>query len=205
MSTMIFTAPAVRPAFFLPSVPLLFTDGDRYEWAHTGDVWTRADGAWRPSRDEGRDDGSGWLLDAEVRAALGRAVETWDVRQRFVPADPGLVLPGRTLFALPSLRDCAQYVAEHQGAGLLLPLRDLTAPYDEDAAYDVPGTVTDSTVHDIVQEAVRQQERPRGTYDEDAGRVYLGYDLPVELYGRPAVVECLHVFVLSAGAPAGGA
>ncbi|WP_330335669.1 hypothetical protein OHS33_39210 (plasmid) [Streptomyces sp. NBC_00536] len=196
---MTLTALAVQPAMFPPpSVPLLFTDGDRYVWPHTGDVWTRTSGSWVPSRYDGQDDGTGWWTDAEVSAALHRAVENWDARQRFVPADPGAVLPGRTLLALPPMHDSAQYVTEHQGSGLLVPLRDLVAQHDEDAAYDVPGVISGSRMRDVVMEVVRQQRRPRATYDEAAGRVYVRYDLPLDPYGRPAVVECLHVFVFTA-------
>ncbi|MGA5411516.1 hypothetical protein ACPCSC_30215 [Streptomyces lavendulocolor] len=199
---MTLSAPAVQPALFPPpAVPLRFTDGDRYVWTHTGDVWTRTNGSWVPSLydglNDGQDDGTGWWSDDEVSAALGRAVENWDVRQRFVPADPGPVLPGRTLLSFLLLHEAAQYVAEHQGMGLLVPLRDLVAQHDEDAAYDVPGVVSGSKVRDVVMEVMRQQRRPRATYDEAAGRVYVRYDLPVELHARPAVVECLHVFVLT--------
>ncbi|MER6230915.1 hypothetical protein ABT169_17450 [Streptomyces sp. NPDC001616] len=199
---MTLTAPVQPVLFPPPSVPAFFTDGDRYEWSHTGDVWTRTNGCWVPSRydglNDGQDDGTGWWTDAEVRASLGRAVEGWDVQQRFVPVDPGPVLPGRTLLALPPLRNAAQYVTEHQGAGLLVPLRDLVAKHDEDAAYDVPGVVTGRAMRDVVVEIVREQRRPRATYDEAAGRVYVRYDLPVAPPGRPAVVECLHVFVFTA-------
>ncbi|AWI32649.1 hypothetical protein [Streptomyces tirandamycinicus] len=203
MSTMTSTVPAVQPAMFPPpSVPLLFADGDRYVWTHTGDVWTRTNGSWVPSRydglNDGQDDGTGWWSDAQVSAALGRAIANWDVRQRFVPAAPGPALPGRTLLALPPMRDSAQYVTEHQGSGLLVPLRDLVAQHDEDAAYDVPGVIPGDRMRDVVMEVVSQQRRPRATYDEAAGRVYVRYDLPVDLYGRPAIVECLHVFVLTA-------
>jgi hypothetical protein len=203
MSSTTLFAPGSAPALFPPpSVPLLFTDGDRYMWTHTRDVWTRTNGSWVPSQydrlNDGLDDGTGWWSDAEVSAALGRAVENWDVRQRFVPADPGPTLPGRTLLAMPPMRDSAQYVAEHQGSGLLVPLRDLVAQHDDDAAYDVPGVITGSGMRDVVMEIIRQQRRPRATYDEAAGRVYVRYDLPVNLYGRSAVVECLHVFVFTA-------
>ncbi|MFJ5817320.1 hypothetical protein ACIQGT_26000 [Streptomyces sp. NPDC093108] len=177
-----------------------FTDGDRYVWTHTGDVWTRTNGSWVPSHhdglNDGVDDGTGWWSDADVSAALGRAVDDWDVHQRFVPADPGPILPGRSLLGLPPMHDCAQYVIEHQGPGLLVPLRDLVSQYDENAVYDVPGVITGSRMRDVVVEAVRQQRWPRATYDEAAGRVYVRYELPVDLHGRP--VECLHVFVFTA-------
>lgn len=196
MSTMTLTAPAVQPALFPPpSVPALFTDGDRYVWSHTGDVWTRTNGWWVPSRHDGQDDGTGWWSDADVSRALGRAVEGWDVRQRFVPVAPGLALPGRN--ALPPRCDVAQYVTAHQGGGLLVPLRDLVAQHDEDAAYDVPGIITSGEMRDVVIEIVREQRRPRVTYDETAGRMYARYDLPMDVCGRPSLVECLHVFVLA--------
>jgi hypothetical protein len=197
---MTLTAPATQPAVFPPpAVPRLFTDGDRYEWTHTGDVWTRIDGWWVPSsQGDASDDGTGWWTDAEVRASLGRAVEGWDVRKRFVPAEPGPVLPGRTLLALPPVRDAAQYVLDHQGGGLV-PLRDLVAKHDEDRAYDIPGVITGSRVRDLVIAFVAEQARPRATYDEAAGRVYVRYER-ADPYGRPDVVDCLHVFVFTAPA-----
>ncbi|MFC8538075.1 hypothetical protein ACFUJY_29745 [Streptomyces sp. NPDC057249] len=199
MTTVTLTSPVVRPTLFPPpAVPLRFTDGDRYVWTHTMDVWTRTDGLWVPSRydglNDGLDDGTGTWTDAEVRAALGRAVERWDARQRFVPAvPPGHILPGRMAVAGPPLHEAAQYVIEHQGSGLLVPLRDLMARYDEDAAYDVPGVVTGSRMRDLASGIVAEHAGPVMTYDEAAGRVYVRY-----WAGRPAHAECLHVFVFTA-------
>ncbi|MGC4950994.1 hypothetical protein ACLQ2N_32985 [Streptomyces sp. DT224] len=204
MSTVTLTAPAVRPALFPPpAVPLRFTDGDRYVWTHTQDVWTRVDGLWVPSRydglNAGQDDGTGTWTDAEVRAALGRAVEKWDARQRFVPAPPGIVLPGRMDLALPPFHEAAQYVTEHQGRGLLVPLRDLVARYDEDAAYDVPGVVTGSRMRDLTAGIAAEHGGSVMTYDEAAGRVYVRYWVR-DWAGSPArfLAECLHVFVFTA-------
>ncbi|MGW0757087.1 hypothetical protein ACWD1Y_11465 [Streptomyces sp. NPDC002814] len=202
MSTTTLTTSAVQPAVFPPpSVPLRFTDGDRLEWTHTGEVWTRTEGWWVPSLGDGQDDGTGWWTDAEVSACLHRAVENWDVRQRFVPAMPGDVLPGWTLLALPPVHDAAQYVAEHQGAGRLVPLRELVAQHDEDRAYDVPGVVTGSKMRDVVIRVVAEHARPRVTYDEAAGRVYVRYERYGDGWqgaGLPSIVTCLHVFVLTA-------
>lgn len=199
-------AASVRPPLFPPpSVPLLFTDGDRYEWPHVGEVLTRINGWWVPSRyDDGRDAGSGWWSDADVRGALGRAVESWNVRQRFVPVRPtGPILPGRTLLALPPVHDAAQYVAVHQGVKELVPLRELVAQHDEDAAYDVPAVITGEEMRDVVISIVAEQEQARVTYDETAGRVYVRYQRPSDFgvwqgAGFPAAVRCLHVFVLAA-------
>ncbi|WP_030372393.1 hypothetical protein [Streptomyces rimosus] len=207
MSTMSLNAPVVQSALFPPpSAPLFFTDGDRYVWTHTGDVWTRTNGSWVPSRYDGlnddQDDGTGWWSDAEVRAALGRAVEKWDARQRFVPADPGPTLPGRTLLAFPPLHDCAQYVTEHQSSGLLVPVRELVAAHDEDAAYDIPGVITAAEAAQVLSGIVAEHDRVRVRYDEAAGRVYVRYSrYDAEGWrnaGLPSLVTCLHVFVLAA-------
>jgi hypothetical protein len=185
------SAPPARSALFPPpAVPLHFADGDRYEWPATGDVWVRADGEWKPKPD----DGSGYLTDAEVRRSLHAAVTHWDVRQRFVPAEPRGTLPGRALFALPPVRDAAQYVLDHQGAGLV-PLRELVARHDEDSAYDIPAVISGTAMTDVLTSIVAEHFRASATYDEAAGRVYVQYLRPAE---QPGTVKCLHVFVFAA-------
>ncbi|MFJ5588295.1 hypothetical protein ACIQCG_00930 [Streptomyces noursei] len=194
MSTAVLSAPPVQPALFPPpSVPLHFTDGDRYEWPHTGDVWVRAGGDWVPTPD----DGSGYLTDAEVRAQLHRAVVNWDVTHRFVPANPGGDLPGRLILALSPVHEAAQYVRDHQG-DWLVPLRELVAQHDDDAAYDIPGVISGTALTDVLRTIVAEQPRVRMTYDEVAGRVYARYERAVELPGSRGFVECLHVFVFAA-------
>lgn len=200
MSTMTLTAPAVFPP---PSVPVVFTDGDRYEWP-TGDIWTRTRGSWVPSSaDDPRDDGTGHLTDAEVRANLGRAIEAWDVRKMFVPALPGDLPPG-PFRAMPTSRPTAQYVLDHQ-ADRLVPLRELVASYDEDTAYDIPAVLTAQQTERVVAEIVTDHEDVRMSRDEAAGRIYIRYRRPSEFgiltgagFPDDHDVECLHVFVLTA-------
>ncbi|MER5615943.1 hypothetical protein ACFYY1_41905 [Streptomyces sp. NPDC001890] len=195
MSVATLSEPSVRSALFPPpAVPLLFTDGDRYVWTHTGEVWTRTNGWWVPSLGDGQDDGTGWWTDAEVSASLHRAVESWDVRQQFVPAQPRGILPGRVLLALPPVRDAAQYVLDHQGAGLV-PLRELVARHDEDSAYDIPAVISGTAMTDVLTSIVAEHFRASATYDEAAGRGYVQYLRPAE---QPGTVKCLHVFVLAA-------
>ncbi|PRH78376.1 hypothetical protein C6N75_15185 [Streptomyces solincola] len=204
MSTMTLTAPAVQPAVFPPpSVPVVFTDGDRYEWP-TGEIWTRTRGWWVPSSaGDPRDDGTGHWTDAEVRASLGRAIEAWDVRKMFVPARPG-DLPTGPFPVMPTSRPTSQYVLDHQ-ADRLVPLRDLVAAYDEDTAYDIPAVLTAQETERVVAEMIADHEDVRMSRDEAAGRIYIRYRRPSEFgiltgagfpdhYG----VECLHVFVLTA-------
>ncbi|MFD3815213.1 hypothetical protein ACFWRZ_09105 [Streptomyces rubiginosohelvolus] len=188
------SAPSVRPALFPPpSVPLRFTDGDRYEWTHTRDVWTRTDGLWVPSsQDDPRDDGTGTWTDAEVSACLSRAVEGWDARQRFVPAQPGHQLPGRPILGLPTAHNAAQYVLDHQD-DRLVPVRDLVAAHDEDAAYDVPGVITAQATARVLSGIVTDHGTVRVRYDESAGRIYARYQRPNDV----GSVLCLHVFVLT--------
>ncbi|MFI9052476.1 hypothetical protein [Streptomyces sp. NPDC053427] len=191
MSVATLSAPPARSALFPPpAVPLHFTDGDRYEWPATGEVWVRTGGEWKPKPD----DGSGYLTDAEVRRSLHAAVAHWDVRQRFVPTVPRGTLPGRVLLALPPVRDAAQYVLDHQGAGLV-PLRELVARHDEDSAYDIPAVISGTAMTDVLTSIVAEHFRPSATYDEAAGRVYVQYLRPAE---QPGTVKCLHVFVLAA-------
>ncbi|WP_433860243.1 hypothetical protein [Streptomyces kronopolitis] len=204
MSVATLSAPPARSAQFPPpAVPLHFADGDRYKWTHTGDVWTRTAGVWVPSsQDDPRDDGTGTWTDVEVSESLSRAVESWDVRKRFVPAEPHGTLPGRVLaqplfpglFALPPVRDAAQYVLDHQGAGLV-PLRELVARHDEDSAYDIAAVISGTAMTDVLTTMVAEHFRARATYDEAAGRVYVHYLRPAE---QPGTVKCLHVFVLAA-------
>ncbi|MFF0754455.1 hypothetical protein [Streptomyces sp. NPDC004267] len=207
MTTM--SVPAARPAVFPPpSTPVLFADGDRYEWRHTGDVWTRTGGQWVPSAlDDGRDDGTGWWSDAEVRASLNRAVVHWDVRHRFVPVAPGRILPGTALHSridlahLPvgDFQPFAQYVRSAR-TGELVPLRDLIAERNEDFAYDVPQSVTFPKAADLLDTVLTEQARPEVSYDATTGRLYARYerlDMDWEVPRLPPVVECLHVFVLS--------
>lgn len=196
MSVATLSAPPARSALFPPpAVPLHFADGDRYEWTHTRDVWTRTAGLWVPSsQDDPRDDGTGAWTDAEVTASLSRAVESWDVRQRFVPAAPRGTLPGGVLLGFPPVRDAAQYVLDHQGAGLV-PLRELVARHDEDSAYDIPAVISGTAMTDVLTSIVAEHFRASVTYDEAAGRVYVQYLRPAE---QPGTVKCLHVFVLAA-------
>ncbi|MEV0778896.1 hypothetical protein [Streptomyces sp. NPDC050428] len=192
MPVAVSSAPSVRSALFPPpSVPLHFADGDRYSWQGVG-AWIRTGEGWEPTPD----DGSGFLTDAEVRRSLRAAVMHWDVRQRFVPAEPGGILPGRVILALPPVREAAQYVLDHKGGGLVA-LRELVAGYDEDCAYDIPGVSSGTVMTDVVTTIVADHSRPWVTYDESTGRVYARYERPVDLTGSWGVVECLHVFVLS--------
>ncbi|MEU0857461.1 hypothetical protein ABZ352_18760 [Streptomyces griseofuscus] len=211
MSAAVLSVPPVRPGLFPPpSVPLLFADGDRYEWTHTGDVWTRTAGSWVPSsQDDPRDDGTGAWTDAEVRASLGRAVESWDVRHRFVPVVQHRPLPGlpvRTAGDLEHLelpgpiRSVAQYLRD-QRAGRFLPVRDLVARYDEDAAYDFAPTVSLPDMVAVLATILAERVRPQVTHDERAGRLYARYDVEPEggmPVGYRRAAEGLHVFVLSA-------
>ncbi|MEU6632918.1 hypothetical protein ABZ905_32230 [Streptomyces parvus] len=188
------SAPPARPALFPPpSVPLRFTDGDRYEWTHTRDVWTRTDGLWVPSsQDDPRDDGTGTWTDEEVSACLSRAVEGWDARQRFVPAQPGYQLPGRPILNLPTAHNAAQYVLDHQD-DRLVPVRDLVAAHDEDAAYDVPGVITAPQTARVLSGIFADHGTARVRYDESAERIYARYQRPNDV----GSVLCLHVFVLT--------
>lgn len=203
MSITALSAPQVTDlgVFPPPSVPLLFADGDRYEWPGTGDVWVRADGSWQPAPD----DGSGYLTDADVRAQLHRAVVSWDARHRFVPVAPQVSrLPGRPGLVRPTVGNVVQYVRAHQNGGLV-PMRDLVAQYDEDAAYDVPAVITAAELTGVLQTIVTEQRRPEVSYDESAGRVYARYQRHDSdgwtSAGLPSIVTCLHVFVLPAADP----
>lgn len=208
MSTTTLTAPAAQPAMFPPpAVPLLFTDGDRYEWTHTGDVWTRADGWWVPSsQGDASDDGTGWWTDAEVSASLGRAVERWNVRQRFVPAGPGATLPGTRLHSvldleslkLPRAQPVAQYLLDHQDGQRLVPARELVAAHDDDAAYDFAATITVPGMLHVLEVILAEQQCPEVSYDDAAERLYARYQRHDA--GSPPLVTCLHVF-LPAGSP----
>ncbi|MFJ5142960.1 hypothetical protein [Streptomyces sp. NPDC088707] len=201
------STPTPRPAVFPPpSTPLLFADGDRYEWPETGAAWTRVDGGWRPTPD----DGSGYLTDVEVRSFLHRAVVHWDVRHRFVPVAPGEILPGAALHGrldlghLPvgDFQSFAQYVTSSR-TGDLVPLRDLIAEYDEDIAYDFSRTIKFGDTAHLLGVMLTEQIRPELSYDAAAGRLYARYE-KFEDGRRDAgmpPVKCLHVFVLS-GAPA---
>ncbi|MFB6505570.1 hypothetical protein ACFC07_22235 [Streptomyces sp. NPDC056099] len=204
MSVATLSAPTTRSALFPPpAVPRHFTDGDRYEWPHTRDVWTRIAGEWVPSsQDDPRDDGTGTWTDAEVSASLSRAVESWDVRKRFVPARPGS-LPGGPFPPMPTTRSTAQYVLDHQ-ADRLVPMRDLVAVYDEDAAYDIPAVLNATETERVLAGIVAEHEDVRMTRDEAAGRIYVRYRRPSDFgvwsgAGFPDhyEVECLHVFVLT--------
>ncbi|MGW7090002.1 hypothetical protein ACWGH2_41835 [Streptomyces sp. NPDC054871] len=195
MSAVLAAPPGFVTVFPPPAVPLRFADGDRYEWTRTGERWTRTAGSWVPSLGDGQDDGTGWWTDADVSACLHRAVANWDVRQRFVPAEPRGTLPGRVLLALPPVHDAAQYVLDHQGAGLV-PLRELVARYDEDSAYDIPAVLSGEAMTDVMTTIVAEHLFAQATYDEAAGRVYVQYLRPA--VDRPGTVKCLHVFVLAA-------
>ncbi|MEV0487313.1 hypothetical protein AB0I69_42775 [Streptomyces sp. NPDC050508] len=198
MSVATLSAPPARSALFPPpAVPLHFADGDHYEWPATGDVWVRTAGEWRPKPN----DGSGYLTDEEVRGLLHAAVTRWDVGQRFVPAVPGDILPGWRILALPPVCDVAQYVLDHQGAGLV-PLRELVARHDEDGAYDVPGVISGSAMTDVLTMIVAEHSRTQVSYDKAAGRVYVRYQRPSDFgpwqEALPSFVTCLHVFVFAA-------
>lgn len=190
--------------FPMPSVPIAFADGDRYEWPDTGDVWVRSAADWIPAPD----DRSGFLSDAEVRASLHRAVVQWDVKPRFVPVVPGEILPGMRLHSLLDLlhldiggaRSVAQYVRSDAG-GKLVPLRESVAEHAEDFAYDVPGTVTYSDAVHVLDVILAEQLEAEVSYDAAAGRLYARYVRHVagwETTMLPQTVECLHVFMLSA-------
>lgn len=201
MSATALPVPRVHAGLFPPPcAPVLFTDGDRYEWPH-GEVWTRIGGSWVPSTNgDPRDDGSGHWTDAEVRASLGRAVAGWDVRKAFVPTRPG-DLPGGPFPLLPTSRPTAQYVLDHQ-ADRLVPLRDLVARHDEDAAYDIPAVLTAAETEQVVAEIIADHNDVRMSRDEAAGRICIRYRRPSDFgiwsgSGFPDHVECLHVFVLT--------
>lgn len=192
------STPSVRAGLFPPPcAPLRFADGDLYEWPLVGDSWVRTDGEWTPSPD----DGSGHLTDAEVRASLHRAAIAWGTTCRFVPALPGARLPGRPILALPTTHNAAQYVLDHQ-EDRLVPVRDLVAVHDEDAAYDVPGVITASATAQVLSGIVTEHDPVRVRYDQPAGRIYVRYQRPNDFgawggeeFAPP--VECLHVFVLT--------
>ncbi|MFE0063264.1 hypothetical protein [Streptomyces sp. NPDC059003] len=195
------------PLFPPPAVPLRFADGDRYEWPRSEDVWARTRGWWVPSlAGDSRDDGTGWWSDAEISASLHRATAAEDATKRFVPALPGDRLPGRPIRALPPAVDrTAQYVLDHQ-ANRLVPIRELVAAYDEDAAHDIPGVLTAMETARVLSRIDAEHDPVRVQYDEDAGRIYARYQRPSDFgvwtdAGFPPVVTCLHVFVL-AGSPA---
>ncbi|MFD7764115.1 hypothetical protein [Streptomyces microflavus] len=193
------SAPSVRAGLFPPpSVPLRFTDGDRYEWQGAGN-WLRVAGEWEPIVGEGDPDP---VTDAEVHRALRAAVKLWDTRQRFVPAMPSRV-SGRTLLVLPKLQGAAQYVHDHT-LDQLVPLRDLVGAYSEDAALDIPGVLTEREAAGVISGIDAEHEGVHLRYDDSAGRVYVRYlregDIgPMgEQVGWPPHAVCLHVFVLAA-------
>ena len=144
------------------------------------------------------------LADGFVRHSLNWAVVHWEP-QRFVPVEPGAILPGMRLHSILDLeglklertRSVAQYVLDHQEGQRLVPLRELLAAHDEDAAYDFPGTVTVPDMLHVLEVILTEQQRPEASYDKSAGRLYARYERTVDLHGR-GTVECLHVFVLSA-------
>ncbi|MFI1349623.1 hypothetical protein ACH4UR_25430 [Streptomyces lydicus] len=161
----------------------------------------RTNGWWLPTPD----DGSGFLTDAEVRAHLHKAVAQWDVRHRFVPAEPGRdlgsELPGRLVLGLPTVRATAQYVLDHQGTGGLMPMRELVARHDEDRAYDIPAVLTPTDLTDVLNAITTEQTRVLVTYDKAAGRLYARYERAIDGgkdTGLSSSVTCLHVFVLAA-------
>ncbi|MEU7228983.1 hypothetical protein [Streptomyces chrestomyceticus] len=198
MSAAELSMPSARTAVFPPPAePLLFTDGDRFEWPVTGDVWVRTAGDWMPAPD----DGSGYLSDAQVRASLRRAIDAWNPNCLFLPALPGDRLPGRPILTMPTGRDAAQYVLDHQD-NRLVPVRDLVATHDEDAAYDIPGVVTAGETARVLSGITTEYDHVRVRYDEAAGRIYVRYSrYDAEGWRNAAVsslVTCLHVFVLAA-------
>ncbi|MFD4933466.1 hypothetical protein [Streptomyces virginiae] len=197
MSAAVLSLPAPAPTLFPPpAVPSRFRDGDRYEWPTTGNVWLRRGGQWRPSPE----DGSGWFTDQEVRHALIRAVADWDVGHRFEPGQPGPLLPGRRMTPQTGVRgvelygvsSAAQYVLS---GDRLVPVRDMVAAYDEDAAYDFPATVSTATMLDVVGTILAEHDRAHASYD--SGRLYVRYQREGDgPQGYPVI--CLHVFLLSA-------
>ncbi|MFF4188148.1 hypothetical protein ACFYZ9_33635 [Streptomyces sp. NPDC001691] len=207
MSLAVLSVPFVRHLFPPPSAPLRFADGDRYEWRWpSGDAWKRAEGHWRPDPD----DGWGWLNDAEVQEALKGAIRKWRPAYSFVPRLPGARLPGRPVDGIEDLDrmwgypspSVAPYVLDHQ-SGRLVPVRDLVAQHDPDAAYDFAPTITRAEMLDVMGSIQKDQERPEFSYDESAGRLYARYRRPSDFgvrgsAGFPSTVTCLHVFVLSA-------
>jgi hypothetical protein len=186
-----------------PCVPLLFTDGDRYEWPAAGDVWERTAGSWRPVPEGG----SGWLSDGEVRAQLHRSVVQWDPGHRFVPVRPWRAnLPGKQLRSVEDVeglvvdgaRSAAAYVEQ---ANQFVPLRDLVADYDEDFAYDLPARLTIPDLRQALAAILEGHAHPQVSYDPSAGRFHVRYELePLDGWraGYPTVEGCALTFVLAA-------
>ncbi|MGP3953453.1 hypothetical protein [Streptomyces sp. 7N604] len=207
------SAPPARPAGFPPpSTPLRFCHDDRYEQADAG-AWQRApgggpDGRWEPQTGSE----AGWLADDDVRYLLQRSAVRGEVGHRFVPRPPGAFLPGARIDSPSGLkrldfgpaRSAAQYLMDHQ-ENRLVPLPDLIALYDENAAYDFAATLPLDEMADVLATILAEQQRPRVSYEESAGRLYARYErtLGADAPGYRFTFECLHVFVLST-APAGG-
>ncbi|MEU9416079.1 hypothetical protein [Streptomyces sp. NPDC048272] len=189
-----------------PSSPLLFADGDRYEWPPAGNVWIRAAADWKPTPD----DGSGKLTDAEVRASLRRAVVTQQVSTRFIPALPSDALTRTPLHSLAearhldfgTARSAAQYV--RADGGDLATVGNMVSEADEDFVYGLRRPATLGDVSRLLGMMLVEQVQLKVTYHMAAGRLYARcerYDPAWREVGRPPEVKCLHVFVLSA-APA---
>ncbi|MER7937838.1 MULTISPECIES: hypothetical protein [unclassified Streptomyces] len=202
MSTAVLSAPSF-PLFPPPAVPLRFTDGDRYEWPRTGDVWRRADGGWTPLPN----DGSGRLTDAEVAEELQRSVVRWDPGHRFVPVRPWMpLLPGFQIRAATMLKsldlDGARSAVAYVVAGnRFVPVRDALAEHDEDFAYDVPARLSIPALREALAVVLEEHRLPEISFDPSAGRFHVRYQLePLDgrrSLGYRTVERCALTFVLA--------
>ncbi|MFJ8301320.1 hypothetical protein ACIQ9R_36215 [Streptomyces sp. NPDC094447] len=207
MLTLAPSVPAAAPAAFPPpSVPLRFWDGDRYEWS-TGDAWERRTEGWAPVPD----DGSGYFTDDEVRHALAAAVESGSTEHRFVPLSPGAALPGQPVNSLLELyalrrtptptRHASQYLMAR--GGRLLAGRELIAEHHADIPPYFPATVPLWQMLHVVKTIMLDHPGAAVSWHRPSGRLYARYLRPEEP-PRGGLVECLHVFVLTAADAAGG-
>ncbi|MFE1270587.1 hypothetical protein [Streptomyces sp. NPDC058758] len=192
--------PAAEPAAFPPpSVPLRFWNGDRYEWS-TGDVWERRTEGWAPVPDNG----SGCFTDDEVRHALAAAVESGSAEHRFVPVSPAASLPGQPVNSLMELyalrltaptRHASQYLMAR--GGQLFAGRELLAKHNECFASYFPATVPVWQMLHVVRTIMLDHPGAAVSWHRLSGRLYARYLRPEEP-PRGGLVECLHVFVLTA-------